>query len=743
MAEKQEQSGQDWLERRGISDPVILRAMRAVPRDKFYENGGDASSSKLDGVTITPVEVVAKMLGALDVKDQSNVLQVGTGSGYTAAVLSKMTQAVFTVERDVDVAKDAQKRLGELGFKNVQVLYGPNLKQYAANAPYDAILVSAGMARLPLRLAKRLAVGGVLVAPIGQGKRQQLVRMKRTSEDDFREEVVGDLRVAPLLGDILVEMGVVDREDVEMAALEADVKGTRLGEALLAGSYVEESDIYAALARQNDMELYTAESVLRDVDLDQFGRYPGNFLQHNRLIPVHDRDGILHAVTTDPANDGTELAYAMGLHSIDLHLITPTDYNIALAGISRGAVGEQSEAIVAEREADPAPFGAETIAFFEKTVARAVKSRASDLHFERHEDDIEVFFRVDGELRERSDIKVSGELMSEIIELVKVSGRLDSKERRRPQVGHFQRRFAKRVYDIQARTVPTVFGETVSLRILPQAAAVLKLDELGFTTDTATRFAEDLERRSGLLLVVGPASSGKSTTLYSALQHIASERKRRVVAVEDPVTYSVRGVHQYQISRSFSVPEAIEAAVTSDADVVLIGEINDEEVARQAIRASRAGRLVLGSIRGHGAVDGLLRLQEFGVSQHAIATEVKAVVAQQLVRRICTECRERTEVDAGVVEHVFGAHPPEDLISFAGIGCSQCEQHGTRGRMPVTEYLSIDPAVQLAINNNPTAEALGAAAVNAGTTVMLDTAIRFVNSGIIPLEELRWLPNSI
>ncbi len=737
------QTGTDWLERRGITHPAILSAMRAVPRDKFYEDGGDPSSSKLDGVTITPVEVVAKMLEALDVNDESTVLQVGTGSGYTAAILSKLAQAVFTVERDTDVAKEAQRRLGGLGFKNVQVLYGPNLKQYAANAPYDAILVSAGMARLPQRLAKRLSVGGVLVAPIGQGRHQQLVRMKRTGEDSFREEIVGDLRVAPLLGDILVEMGVVDREDVEMAALEADVKGKRLGEALLDGQYVAESDIYQALARQNEMKLFSAQDVLREIDLQKLKRYPKAFLAHNRLIPVHDRDGMLHAVTTDPRTDAGELAYAMGLHALDLHLITPTDYGIALAGIDRGDVGESPTATgESDRSTETPAFGAETIAFFEGTISQAIASRASDIHFERHENDVEVFFRVDGELRERTHIKVTTERVNEIIELVKVSGRLDRKERKRPQTGHFQRRFSNRVYDIQARTVPTVFGETVSIRILPQDAQVLGIDELGFTTDTAEALKGDLECRSGLVLVVGPASSGKSTTLYSALQHITQDRSRKVVAVEDPVTYSVRGVHQYRIDRhSFPVPAAIETAVTSDADVLLIGDISSEEIAQQAIRASRAGRLVLASITGGSAVDGLLRLLEFGISPHAVSTEVVSVIAQRLVKRVCTECRERTELDKEVVKLVFGDQTPQDLIAFAGIGCSRCERHGTHGRIPVTEYLPVDSSVQIAIGAHPSAEGLRAASVNAGTTAMLDTAVRFVKGGIIPQDELRWIPS--
>lgn len=742
MAEETK-SGVDWLERRGITNPVILDAMRAVPRDKFYEEdlNGEAHSSRLDGATITPPEVIAKMLEALDLADNATVLQVGTGSGYTAAILSRMAQAVFTVERELDLAKTAQRRLAELGFKNVQVLYGANLKQYAANAPYDAILVSAGMMKLPQRLAKRLSIGGTLVAPIGQGRTQKLVRMRRMDEDNFREETIGDLRVSPLLGDILVEMGVVDREEVEMAALEADVKGKKLGEALLEGQYVKEADIYRALAHQNEMRLITAQEVLERFNPDLLTEYPKAFLSHNRLIPVTDADGMLHAVTTDPRNDPAELAYAMGMHSIDLHLITPTDYGIAWAAIDRGDFGSKEKEKEIEGPGESPAFDATTIAFFEKIVRQGIGSRASDIHFERYEDDVDVFFRVDGELRGRKEIELSGEELDAFVELVKVSGRLDRTERRRPQTGHFQRRVNDQVYDIQARTVPTIHGEAVSLRILPQSAKVLTVEELGFTTDTVGHLKRDLESRSGIILVVGPASSGRSTSLYAALQHITQDRTRKAVAVEHPVTYSLRGVHQYKIDRhAFPVSDAVEAAVSGDADVLLLGDISNAEVAQQAIRASRAGHLVLASISGRVAVDGILRLLEFGVSPHAVASELVSVLAQRLVQRVCTECRERAEVDKGLVQEVFGENPPDDLIAFAGIGCSHCEQHGTRGRIPVAEYLPVDASVKAAIVANPTAEALHAASVNAGTTAMLDTGVRFVKSGIIPQDELRWIP---
>lgn len=727
--------GTDWLERRGITDPTILASMRAVPRDRFYEDGSDAASSKLDGVTITPVEVIAKMLETLDVQPDFTVLQVGTGSGYASAVLSRMVQAVFTVERDADIGKAAQQRLGELGYKNVQVLYGANLKQYAAHAPYDAILVSAGMARLPQQLAKRLKIGGVLVAPVGQGRRQQLVRLKRIDEDQFREETVGDLRVAPLLGDILVEMGVVDREDVELAAMEADAKGKRLGEALLDGSYVEESDIYAALARQNDIPLRSAQEVLRELDRSRLTRFPKAFLTHNRIIPVHDRDGLMHVVTTDPRTDANELAYAMNMHAVDLALITPSDYNVVLAGLEGG----EDAAFDGGEDATPS-FGAETIAQFEQFMQHAIKSYCSAIHFERYEDEVTVAYRIEGELHPRPDIAIGKAPFGAMMELVKVSAHLDRKERRRAQTGHFERRFMERVFEIRVTIVPTALGESVTIHLAMQGAEAPTLDKLGLVPDVLDALTSEAARRSGVIVIVGPEGSGRSTTAYAVLQEVAAQRACKIVAVEDPVSYFLPDVQHVRLDPEvFDAAAAVDAAIASSADVVLIGELDEPALAAQAIRASRAGKLVIVTMSGHSATDGITRLIELGVPATAVQSEVVAVLAQRLAQRICPDCRERTELDPHLVADVFGFSTPKDLIAFTGTGCTHCDRTGTQGRLPLVELLRVGPEIQAAIGANPTTQELRAIADANGITTMLNNATRLVKSGVIPQHELRWI----
>lgn len=725
----------NWLKQRGITDERVLGAIATVDRAEFTEEIGDP---------LPEVEVVARMLEALHLTEDANVLQVGTGSGYTAALLSQLATSVYTVERDAEAAKAAAARIAKLGYKNVQVLSGKTLRQYAAMAPYDGILVASSMAKLPQRLAKRLAVQGALVAPVGKRGDQKLVRLTRLTESNFQEESLGELKVTPLLGDILVEMGVVDRHDVEIAALEADVKGTRLGEALLEGAYVEEADIYKALSHQSGTRLVSAEAILRHMDRDLVHTYPRSFLLHNRLIPLKKEGNLLHVATSDPNAKAGELAQSLELQGVSLSLVTPSDFQIVWSTLERPAaplvgaeLGSGSSVILDES----GRFDAETIGLFQKIVVSGIENRASDIHFERHEQDVRVRIRIDGELRHMTGAAadLTPEQLAGIVQLVKVSARMDPGEARLPQTGHFQRRVDGHVYDVRARTQPSMFGETVVLRILPQDAEVLSVEELGFTDEVAARIRKTLARPSGLVLVVGPSGAGKSTSLYASLQIIAEDVRRKIMSVEHPVTYALANVHQVKISphHDFGVPEAIAAAMGDDADVILVGDINDAETANWAIKASQAGHLVLGTVHGRDVVDGITKLYDFGVHPNTVASELAALVAQRLVKRICSDCK--VSVDLDELEMELPAEMPDDFPASRGEGCDACEDRGTKGRIAVSEFLDINPGLREAISDRATVARLRSEAINTGMKTMFGTALTFASSGIIPLEEVQWI----
>lgn len=721
--------GIEWLRKRGITDEAVLKAVSEVDYSRFV-NGGESTPAP---------EIAARMIEALQLKDAQTVLHVGTGSGYISAVLSKLASSVFSVERDLEQAKLAAKRLNELNFKNVQVLYGNTLKQYAAHAPYDGILVSASMKELPQKLAKRLKMQGVLVAPVMQGSSHQLVRLRRFTETSFKEEYLGELKVKPLLGDILVEMGVVDRHEVEMAALEADVKGKRLGEALLEGHYVKESDIYSALAVQNGLELWNAERVLREIDKQHMMGLPRAFMTHNRIIPVNRREGQLHLVTSDPYANTQELAAALNLLTVSLALISPSDYELVWAALDgKEPPKAEGHATPPASESTASKLDAETISFFESLMVKAVEQRASDVHFERHELDVRVRLRIDGELVVQKT-NISAERLAGIVQLVKVSARMDQAEKAKPQQGHFQRRVGGKIFDIRARTQITPFGETVTLRILPQDERILTLEELGYTAAAAARLRHLSDKRSGLVLVVGPSGSGKSTTMYAVVNHISEDERRKVISVEHPVTYSLPHVYQVKVEprRDFSVPQAVEAVLRDDADAMLIGDVDDASLARAAIRASRAGHLVVAVVTGRDSIDGIKSLIEFGVPADTVASELVAVVAQRLAKRLCPECKTETSLDAMISE----ATDWDDAIAFAAEGCEHCSGRGTMGRIAVTEVLELTPRLRTHIAQHSSIEDLRKAALAEGITTLQQSAQRLIAEGLIPQEELRWTPS--
>lgn len=729
--------GTDWLKQRGIRDERVLNAIDKVSRSDFVENGA---------AMLPEPEVVARMLEALHLEPDSNVLLVGTGSGYTAALLSRLATSVYTVERDADTAQDAAQRLAKLGYKNVQVLTGKTLRQYAAMAPYDGIMVSASLAKLPQRLAKRLGVNGALVAPVGKKSDQRLVRLTRLTETNFQEETLGELRVTPLLGEILVEMGVVERHEVEMAALEADVKGKRLGEALLEGQHVKEADIYKALSQQTGLRLVNAEEILRSMNRDLLHKYPRSFLFHNRILPLRKDGGMLHVATSDAGLETTDLAQSLGLQGVKAFLVPPSDFQLVWTSLERPAepnIGAELGSGASVVLDEDGKLDADTIAFFQRIIVAAVEARASDVHFERHEQDVRVRFRVDGELLQPDEVGegLDPEKLSGIVQLVKVSARMDSAQKRSPQSGHFQRRLGGRVFDIRARTQPTMYGETVVLRLLPQDAEILTLEELGPVESFGRELRQILRRPSGLVLVAGPAGSGRSTTIYAAVQAIAEDTRRKVVSVAHPVTYALPNVHQAKISPNygFDVHDAIAAAMSDDADVILVGDISDDEVAHWAIKASQAGHLVLGAVHGRDSVDGIHRLHDYGIDASAISTELRAVIGQRLVRRNCEDCK--VEVD---VKELVGLPPAEleGLVAYRGEGCDTCQSRGTLGRIAVTELLKVDGPLREAISRRDSSSVASFRydSLLADMKTMRQAALECVTEGTIPPEELQWMP---
>ena len=429
-------------------------------------------------------------------------------------------------------------------------------------------------------------------------------------------------------------------------------------------------------------------------------------------------------------------------------LVTPTDYRRLwmLVDVRRGRAGREAHGGQKTEGGDLLTsdlHGSEArhIALFETLLLEAISERASDLHLERYGEDVRVRLRVDGDLHDFDRVRLSPADLVGLVNVIKINANLDIAERRIPQGGRVRRRAGDRAYDLRVQVQPALHGEHVVIRLLPQDSKILTIEDIGFPTALAGEYRRMLDGPGGLLLVVGPTGSGKSTTLYAGLQHISRDATRKAITVEDPIEYSIHGVQQTQVRPDigFSFADAMRAFVREDPDVILVGEIRDKETALEAIRASQTGHLVLSTLHCNDAVDAVQRLLDLDMHPNSIASELLAVFAQRLAKRICTGCRVEVEPDPAMTRELFPGGVPGDFRAWKGAGCEVCGGHGTYGRVAAVEFMRTGPAVRRAISKAALLDDLRAVALEAGLVTLRDTALFHVTRGTIPLSELPWI----
>jgi general secretion pathway protein E len=363
----------------------------------------------------------------------------------------------------------------------------------------------------------------------------------------------------------------------------------------------------------------------------------------------------------------------------------------------------------------------------------AVKEGASDIHLETEEKRLIVRFRVDGVLREV--IEPRRALAPLLISRIKVMAKLDIAEKRVPQDGRVTLRLGG--YDIDARvsTVPTQYGERVVLRLLDRSGARLDLAGLGMSARDAALFERLIQRPHGMLLVTGPTGSGKTTTLYAALAQL-NDRKRNIMTIEDPIEYELPGIGQTQVNArtGFSFARGLRAILRQDPDVIMVGEIRDQETAEVAVRAAMTGHFMLSTLHTNSAVGSVTRLIDMGVERYLLAPMLTGLAAQRLVRRLCPECRREdraTDADSALLGHAIA--PGEALWRAAG--CAECHGEGYRGRAAIYELVAVDETMRTLIHDGASEAALAEAARAAGPS-LLDDGVAKLRAGITTAEEV-------
>jgi len=733
------------------SVPRIGRLLDALPRSLFL------ASPDLDGVisgrSIPTRKAVERILGHLQTLGMGrHVMVIGSGAGYLAAALARVVDDVVVVERRSEVADIARRNFERAGIYNLRLILGEG--ELGANdlAPFDLIFCSARLDDYDA-LAEQLVEGGCLVTLEGDDAIVPLLVARTRKNNRLERLELGRVNLAHDAGEIMIDLGYVDERQLEEARAEARRRREPVITTLQRRSDIVDVELYRSLAKRYGLQLTSADELLKQLDLALFKHFSKTFLDNQRLVPIHSQDGVLYVATDNPDAATEDVARVRDFTSVIKLLITSTDFRRLWQVIDLSARGGEA---LRWTEESPEPVRSGDllenserelshylVSLYESILLDAVSAKASDIHLERYGDRIRIRIRVDGELHDLTHYQLTPRDHAGLINVIKVRAEINIAERRLPQGGRSHMRVGSTNYDLRIQIQPSLHGEHAVIRLLSQTGRVLGLRELGMSEQVAGFYQRLLDNPAGLVLVVGPTGSGKSTTLYAALQELADDGFRKVITVEDPIEYSIDNVQQTRARPAigFGFADAMRSFVRQDPDVILVGEIRDAETALEAMRASQTGHLVLSTLHSNDAVDALQRLYDLQVLPNSIAGELLAVIAQRLAKRICEHCREPVEPDARILKELFPDRVPVNFRCFRGQGCKRCNGLGTRGRVAVVEYLQVNDDLRRIISLQPPAGELRWQALDVGLITMRDSALDHVINGTIPLEELpRILP---
>jgi len=545
-------------------------------------------------------------------------------------------------------------------------------------------------------------------------------------------------KTRPRIGDILVEAGLLTREQVEEAL--ARSRGRRLGQVLVESGLVSEEEIAQALSRQLGIPLI---DLLRNPpDPRCVALVPESLARVHHLVPVQLIDRSLFVALADPTD-------VVGIDAVEK--VTGLSVKPAVAPESEVAAAIQRSyglyvhpdlvlGEMARREEVTSP----AIHVVDFLLSHAVSHRATDVHIEPEEEAVRVRYRIDGFLY--TVTVLPKEVHAAVVSRLKVLSRLDIAEQRLPQDGAFEMTIEGTALDIRVSTIPTVYGERVALRLLDKHRQVLGLDQLGMRPAVREVYERLIQRPYGLILVSGPTGSGKTTTLASTMIRLNSG-ERNILTIEDPIEYRIRGVSQVQVNPDAGLDFAtgLRSVLRHDPDILMVGEIRDPETARIATHAALAGTLVLATIHTNDAPTALLRLVQMGVPPYLIASAVIGVLSQRLVRLLCPSCKQpaaQPQDPLAWIERVVGEKPapdeeiPPPHISLAR-GCRRCQFTGYLGRTGIFEILAMTPRIQELLLEGASQKDIEAQARAEGMRSMrLDGALK-VLAGLTTLEEVR------
>jgi len=546
------------------------------------------------------------------------------------------------------------------------------------------------------------------------------------------------------LGEFLVENGIITSRQLDEARLKQKKTGEQLGKILVTEGIVTEKEIIQAL--ENKLGLRRVELYDYRPPTETLKLIPEKWLRRHKVLPLSVEGGTLQVATSDPLDQNTlnDLRLLTGLEikpfvSTEEEIENVLEEVFGLKELSDIASEAEDEFTTEEKneteeeEAEKAPI----VRAVNSILVQALKRRASDVHLEPEEESLRVRFRIDGVLTEV--MRLPRNLRAPVISRIKIMGGMNIAERRLPQDGHFSLKIEGREVDVRLSTMPTIFGEKAVMRLLDKEHKELKLLELGFEDNVYKSLKDLLKRPFGMIIVSGPTGSGKTTTLYSILEEIKSSALN-IVTIEDPVEYVLDGINQIQVNPKIGLNFAagLRSVLRQDPDVIMVGEIRDEETADIAIRAALTGHLVFSTIHTTDAVSGIIRLLDMGIPGYLISASVTAVLSQRLVRKICPRCKEKIEINAGdPIRFLLGAEHSSSLTLYRGKGCTFCEGTGYLGRVVLGELFVLGKEERELILKGVSQEELVRRARKKGMMSLREDGIQKILKGITTVEEVQ------
>ncbi len=556
------------------------------------------------------------------------------------------------------------------------------------------------------------------------------------------------------LGDLLISAGLITQEQLEEGLALQKGSGKRLGTVLQENGFITESELIEALQMQLGIEFIDLSKVNIPTELVQV--VPKNIAKQYQVVPVRMARDELYIAMADPLNfyaieEVRKAARRKVIPMVAMSAAVERAIQVlygnegaakAIEEMKREAAlsGDSATAVdaaftsnqVGEESANQAP----AIRLVNAIIERAVTERASDIHMEPRETEFSVRMRIDGLLRDI--LTVPRELQAAVISRVKVMSSLDITERRVPQDGRFNVKVRDKDIDLRISTLPTVYGEKIVARLLDKSGMRLSRDKIGLSEDDMVKYEKLIRIKNGVILVVGPTGSGKSTTMYTMIGDM-NKRDVNLVTLEDPVEYNIDGVNQVQINEKVGMTFAsgLRAILRQDPDVIAVGEIRDGETAEIAMRSAITGHVVLSTIHTSDALGTVERLVDMGVEPYLVASALKGVFSQRLVRRICPNCRQAYE-PSEEEQQELGLEPKFGRTFYRGKGCPECFDTGYRGRTAVFEIFPLTIKVRRMIAGHASREQLEEELKDpsSGFVSLKDNALKLVEEGVTTGDEV-------